>query len=70
MGAPIEAENGAGHAGTPLQFLEGRRLPADVFPTCKVAGHGSVTISERYVDPTLEGQERAFERSPTGPGGG
>jgi hypothetical protein len=28
----------------------------------KVAGHSSVTISERYIHPTPEGQERAFER--------
>jgi len=35
---------------------------ADAFTTKKIAGHSSVTISERYVHPTPEGQERAFER--------
>jgi hypothetical protein len=35
---------------------------ADVFTIKKVAGHSSVTISERYIHPTPEGQERAFER--------
>ena len=28
----------------------------------KVAGHSSVTVSQRYVHPTPEGLERAFER--------
>ena len=28
----------------------------------KIAGHGSVTVSQRYVHPTPEGMERAFER--------
>ena len=32
------------------------------FTIKKVAGHRSVTISERYIHPTPEGQERAFER--------
>ena len=32
------------------------------FTIKKVAGHSSVTISERYIHPTPEGQERAFER--------
>jgi len=36
---------------------------ADAFTIKKVAGHSSVTISERYIHPTPEGQERAFERS-------
>jgi len=35
---------------------------ADAFTSKKVAGHSSVTISERYIHPTPEGQERAFER--------
>jgi hypothetical protein len=35
---------------------------ADAFTIKKVAGHSSVTISERYIYPTPEGQERAFER--------
>lgn len=35
---------------------------ADAFTIKKVAGHRSVTISERYIHPTPEGQERAFER--------
>jgi integrase len=34
---------------------------ADAFTTKKVAGHSSATIS-RYIHPTPEGQERAFER--------
>ncbi|HEX9423940.1 MAG TPA: tyrosine-type recombinase/integrase [Pyrinomonadaceae bacterium] len=33
---------------------------ADAFTIKKVAGHSSVTISERYIHPTPEGQERAF----------
>lgn len=32
---------------------------ADAFTIKKVAGRSSVTISERYIHPTLEGQERA-----------
>jgi integrase len=35
---------------------------ADAFTIKRVAGHSSVTISERYIHPTPEGQERAFER--------
>ena len=35
---------------------------ADAFTIKKVAGHSSVTISEHYIHPTPEGQERAFER--------
>lgn len=35
---------------------------ADAFTIKKVAGHSSVTISERYIHPTPEVQERAFER--------
>lgn len=32
------------------------------FTIKKVAGHSSVTISERYIHATPEGQERAFDR--------
>jgi integrase len=35
---------------------------ADAFTIKKVAGHSGVTISGRYIHPTPEGQERAFER--------
>jgi hypothetical protein len=35
---------------------------ADAFTIKKVAGHSSVTISERYIHSTPEGQERAFKR--------
>jgi integrase len=35
---------------------------ADAFTIKKVADHSSVTISERYIHSTPEGQERAFER--------
>jgi integrase len=35
---------------------------ADAFTIKEVAGHSSVTISERYIYPTPEGPERAFER--------
>jgi len=28
----------------------------------RIAGHSSVTVSQRYVHPTPEGMERAFER--------
>jgi len=35
---------------------------ADAFTIKKVAGHSSVTISERYIHPTPEGQGRGFER--------
>jgi Bifunctional DNA primase/polymerase, N-terminal/Phage integrase family len=35
---------------------------ADAFTIMKIAGHGSVTTSQRYVHPTPEGMERAFER--------
>ncbi len=34
----------------------------DVFTIKKVAGHSSVAISERYIHPTPESLERAFER--------
>jgi hypothetical protein len=35
---------------------------ADAFTIMKIAGHSSVTVSKRYVHPTPEGMERAFER--------
>jgi integrase len=35
---------------------------ADVFTIMRIAGHGSVTTSQRYVHPTPESMERAFER--------
>ena len=35
---------------------------ADAFTIMKIAGHGSVTVSQRYVHPTPEGMERAFQR--------
>lgn len=34
----------------------------DAFTIKRVAGHSSITVSERYVHPTPEGMERAFER--------
>ena len=35
---------------------------AAAFTIMKIAGHSSVTVSQRYVHPTPEGMERAFER--------
>jgi hypothetical protein len=35
---------------------------ADAFTIMRIAGHSSVTVSQRYVHPTPEGMERAFER--------
>jgi len=35
---------------------------ADAFTIMRIAGHSSVTVSQRYVHPTPEGLERAFER--------
>ena len=35
---------------------------ADAFSIMRIAGHSSVTVSQRYVHPTPEGLERAFER--------
>src|ERR1051325_9491890 len=35
---------------------------ADAFTIKRIAGHSSVTVSQRYVHPTPEGLERAFER--------
>lgn len=34
---------------------------ADAFTIMRIAGHSSVTVSQRYVHPTPEGLERAFE---------
>jgi integrase len=38
---------------------------ADAFTIMRIAGHSSVTTSQRYVHPTPEGLERAFERLET-----
>ena len=35
---------------------------ADAFTIMRIAGHSNVTVSQRYVHPTPEGMERAFER--------
>jgi site-specific recombinase XerC len=35
---------------------------ADNFSIMKIAGHGSVTVSQRYVHPTPGGMDRAFDR--------
>jgi integrase len=35
---------------------------ADAVTIMRIAGHSSVTVSQRYVHPTPEGMERAFER--------
>jgi hypothetical protein len=35
---------------------------AGAFTIMKIADHSSVTVSQRYVHPTPEGMERAFER--------
>jgi hypothetical protein len=35
---------------------------ADTFTIKRIAGHSSVTVTERYVHPTPEGLERDFER--------
>jgi integrase len=35
---------------------------ADAFTIMRIAGHSSVTVSQRYVHPTPEGLERAFDR--------
>jgi hypothetical protein len=35
---------------------------ADAFTIMNIAGHSSVTVSQRYVHPMPEGLERAFER--------
>jgi integrase len=38
---------------------------ADAFTIMKLAGHSSVTVSQRYVHPTPESMERAFDRLET-----
>jgi integrase len=35
---------------------------ADAFTIMRIAGHSSVTVSQRYVHPTPESMERAFDR--------
>ena len=35
---------------------------ADAFAIMRIAGHSSVTISQRYVHPSPESLEKAFER--------
>jgi len=35
---------------------------ADTLTIMKIAGHSSVTVSQRYVHPTPEGMDRAFDR--------
>ena len=35
---------------------------ADAFTTMRIAGHSSVTVSQKYVHPTPDTMERAFER--------
>lgn len=39
-----------------------REAGTDVFTIMRVAGHSSVTVSQRYVHPSPEALERAFER--------
>lgn len=34
----------------------------DAFTIMRIAGHGSITVSQRYIHPTPEAVERAFER--------
>ncbi len=34
----------------------------DVFTIMRLAGHSSIVVSQRYVHPTPEAAERAFER--------
>jgi integrase len=38
---------------------------AEAFTIMKIAGHSSVTVSQRYVHPTTEAVERAFQRLET-----
>jgi site-specific recombinase XerD len=38
---------------------------ADAFTIMKLAGHSSVTVSQRYVHPTPEAVERVFDRLET-----
>jgi len=41
------------------------RSRADAFTIMRIAGHSSVTVSQRYVHPSPESLERAFERMDT-----
>ena len=34
----------------------------DAFTIMPIAGHSSIVVSQRYIHPTLEAVERAFER--------
>ena len=34
----------------------------DAFTIMRIAGHSSITVSQRYIHPTPEAVERAFER--------
>jgi hypothetical protein len=34
----------------------------DAFTIMRIAGHGSIVVSQRYIHPTREAVERAFER--------
>ena len=34
----------------------------DAFTVMRMAGHGSIVVSQRYIRPTPEAVERAFER--------
>jgi hypothetical protein len=34
----------------------------DAFTIMRIAGHSSITVSQRYVHPTSEAMERAFEK--------
>ena len=38
---------------------------SEAFTIMKIAGHSSVTVSQRYVHPTPEAVERAFQRLET-----
>ena len=37
-------------------------MGVDAFTIMRIAGHSSITVSQRYVHPTPETQERAFDR--------
>jgi len=34
----------------------------DAFTIMRIAGHSSITVSQRYIHPSSEAMERAFER--------
>lgn len=34
----------------------------DAFTIMRIAGHSSIVVSQRYIHPSLEAVERAFER--------